>query len=152
MVSLPTAPSYEAKAAAEDGATAEEHARLKHRRYPPDAVRPGRLFAFSVEAYGLWGKEAAGFLRHAASRAAARSPGVQQLGGHGVSAVLGAWHAQFACALQKANVAALRGACGDARLWSDAGAAGAAGAEEAGVLATVEDLLACAADLAALAR
>ena len=142
MVSLPTATSYEAKAAAEDGATAEEHARLKHRRYPPDAVRPGRLFAFSVEAYGRWGKEAAGFLRHAASRAAARSPGVQQLGGQGGSAVLGAWHAQLACTLQKANVAALRGACGDARLWSDAGAAGAAGAEEAGVLATVEDLLA----------
>ena len=48
VVSLPTAPSYESKAAAADGATAEEHARLKHRRYPPDAVRPGRLFAFSV--------------------------------------------------------------------------------------------------------
>ena len=88
----------------------------------------------------------------AAGRAAARSPGVQQLDGRGASAVVGAWHAQLSCALQKANVAGLRGACGDARLWSDAGAADVVGAEEAGVLVAVDDVLACAAGLAALAR
>ena len=152
MVSFPTALSHEARAAEEDGATAEEYRRLKHRRYPADAVSPGRLYAFSVEAFERWDEEAARFLRHAASRAAARSPGVQLLGGSGVSAVLGAWHAQLSCALQKSNVAALRGASGDARLWSDAGAAGATGAEEAEVLAAVDDVLACAAELAALAR
>ena len=53
---------------------------------------------------------------------------------------------------QKANVAALRAACGDARTWNDVGAAGEAGWEEAGVRAAVDDGLACAEALAALAR
>ena len=152
VVSLPTAPSHETKAAAADGATAEEHARQKHRRYPADAVRPGRLCALSVEAYGRWSRESLRFLHHAAGRAAARSPGIQPLGGGGASAILGSWYAQLSCALQKANVAAVRGACGDARLWSDAGAAGDEGTEETGVLAAVDDVLACARALAGLAR
>ena len=64
--------------------------------------------------------------------------------------MLGRWHAHLSCCLQKANVAALRGACGDARSWSDAGAAGATGEAEIGVLPAVDEVLACAADLAAL--
>ena len=134
VVSLPTASSYEARATATDGATAELHARLKHVRHPAEAVRPGRLYALSVEAYGRWGEEANQLLHHAAARAAARSAGVHRLGGRGSSAVFGRWHAHLSCCLQKANVAALRGACGDARSWSDADAAGATGEAEIGVL------------------
>ena len=62
------------------------------------------------------------------------------------------WQEQLSCALQKANVTALRTACGDARTWNDAGAAGEAGVEETRVLAAVDDVLACAEALAALAR
>ena len=70
---------------------------------------------------------------------AARSAGVRRLGGRGASAVFGRWPAQLSCCLQKANVVALRGACGDARSWGDAGAAGVDGGEEIGVLAAVDE-------------
>ena len=149
VVSHPNAQTWEREAAQRDGATAEAAARGKHERYPPGAVRPGKLRAFSVESYGRWGEEAERFLKHAAGRAAARTPGVQRLGGRGTSAVLGSWHAQLSCVLQKANVAMLRGAMGDARTWAEGELP--AGAEEARVFESLEDLLAQATELADLA-
>ena len=46
VVSHPGAAAWEARAANEDGATAEAAAGAKHDRYPPDAVRSGRLTGF----------------------------------------------------------------------------------------------------------
>ena len=149
VVSHPGAASWEARAADEDGATAEAAARAKHDRYPEDAVRPGRLTAFSVESWGRWSKEAYRFLKRAAARSAVRSPGVQELGARGSSAVLGSWLTQLSCALQKANVAMLRGSAGDARAWPEGFTPG--GDEEARVFQALEDLLAQAADLARVA-
>ena len=141
VVSHPGAAAHEARAAEVDGATAEEAARDKHVRYPR-----GRLTAFSVETWGRWDTEAYRFLKHAAARAAVRSPGVREMGERGSSAVLGSWLTQLSCALQKANVAMLRGSAGDARAWPEGFSPG--GDEEARVFEALEDLLARAADLA----
>ena len=51
----------------------------------------------------------------AAGRASERHPCLAALGGQGASAVFSRWLAQLSCALQKANVACLRGAGAGAR-------------------------------------
>ena len=69
-----------------------------------------KLIAFSVETWGRWSPDAIDFLRRAAGRAAQRSPGLASLEEGGYNAVYAAWLRQPSCALQKANVACLRGA------------------------------------------
>ena len=62
--------------------------------------------------------------------------------------MLGSWHAQLSCALQKANVAALRGSFGDARTWAEGELP--EGEAEAEAFAALEELLANASELAGL--
>ena len=147
VVSHPGAPSNARDAAAEDGATALKAAHRKKARYPPEDVPGARLVAFSVETGGRWGDDALDFLRKAAGRAAQRHPGLASLEEGGSSAVFTSWLRQLSCALQKANVASLRGAAaGGARAGRGAHNAPRAG-EEAGeedddwLLEQVEELL-----------
>ena len=103
VVGHPCAQSWVREAAEVDGATAEAGVRRKVRRYPPEDLPSAKLVAFSVETWGRWAPGALEFLRRAAGRAAQRSPGLAR-------AVYAAWLRQLSCALQKANVACLRGA------------------------------------------
>ena len=64
----------------------------------------------AVETGGRWDQDALDFLRKAAGRAAQRHQGLSSLEGGGAPAVFATWLRQLACTLQKANVAALRGA------------------------------------------
>ena len=96
------------------------------------------------------------FLKRAAGRAAQRHPGLASLEGGGASAVFGSWLRQLSCALQKANVASLRGAAaGGARTGRGAnnapraGEVGGAEEEEDWLAEQVEELLVRAAGAAA---
>jgi len=110
VVGHPCAESWVREAAEVDGATAEAGVRRKVRRYPPEDLPSAKLVAFSVETWGRWAPGALDFLRRAAGRAAQRSPGLASLEEGEANAVCAAWLRQLSCALQKANVACLRGA------------------------------------------
>ena len=110
VVSHPGAPSNARAAAETDGATARKAALKKARRYPPEEVPNARLVALAVETGGRWDPDAVDFLKKAAGRAAQRHQGLSSLEGGGAAAVFATWLRQLACTLQRANVAALRGA------------------------------------------
>ena len=141
VVSHPGAPSHVREAAAEDGGTAEKAVLRKQARYPPAQVPSARLVVFSVETGGRWAEDALSFLKRAAGRAAQRHPGLASLEGEGGSVVFSSWLRQLSCALQKENVAALRGAAaGGAR--TTRGASNAPRTGEAEEEETEEDWLA----------
>ena len=110
VVSHPGAPSHARAAAETDGATARKAALKKAGRYPPEEVPNARLVALAVETGGRWDPDALDFLKKAAGRAAQRHQGLSSLEGGGAAAVFATWLRQLACTLQRANVAALRGA------------------------------------------
>ena len=110
VVGHPCAESWVRDAANVDGATAEVGVRRKLKRYPPEMLPSAKLVAFSVETWGRWAPEAVAFLKRAAGRAAQRSPGLASPDEGGANAVYAAWLRQLSCALQKGNVACLRGA------------------------------------------
>jgi hypothetical protein len=110
VVSHPGAQCAVRDAANEDGVTAQKAKERKMARYPPAEIPNSRLVAFSVETGGRWDKDALDFLKKAAGRAAQRHPGLASLEEGGSSAVFASWLRQLSCALQKANVAGLRGA------------------------------------------
>ena len=123
-----------------DPITADAGVQRKAVRYPLAVMPNAKLVAFSVETWGRWAPDAVDFLRRAAGRAAQRSPGLASLEEGGSNAVYAAWLRQLSCALQKANVACLRGAAaGGAR---NGGAGSPEGEEEDDWLAEqVDDLL-----------
>ena len=129
------------RAADRDAATAEGDAQGKHSRYPAWALPGGRLFPFSAEAFGRWGKEALDWLRDAAHATCRRNPQLAYLGEWGPPALLGAWHCRLSVALQRGNAACLLQA---GRLRGPADFAGDTGWEE-----DVDDLLREAAAAAA---
>ncbi len=110
VVGHPCAESWVRDAANVDGATAEVGVRRKLKRYPPEMLPSAKLVAFSVETWGRWAPGAVAFLKRAAGRAAQRSPGLASPDEGGANAVYAAWLRQLSCALQKGNVACLRGA------------------------------------------
>ena len=92
------------------------------------------------------------FLRRAAGRAAQRHAGLASLEGEGASVVLGSWLAQLSCALQKGNVACLRGAAAGGRRGARAAESRQEEEEPDWLEEAVKDLLAHAAACAAAAR
>jgi hypothetical protein len=124
------AQSWVREAAEVEGATAEVGVRRKVRRYPPEDLPSAKLVVFSVENWGRWAPGAVAFLRRAAGRAAQRSPGLASLEEGGANAVYAAWLRQLSCALQKANVACLRGAAAGGPRNSSSGEHAAEGGDE----------------------
>jgi len=142
VVPTPTAETYRAGAAREDGFAARRAAQAKHTRYPDAAGVPGRLVPLAVEAYGRWGEEGLAFLRAAAGRACLRCSALGALAEQGPPALLGAWLQKASVGLQKANAALLRSAAGSAASWVD---------PQTGLDTCALDILAMAEHLAAAA-
>ena len=127
---VPCAARWVREAAEVDGVTASAGARRKVTRYPSKKLPSVKLAAFSVETRGRWAPGAVDFLRRAARRAAQRSPGLASLEEGGANAVYAAWLRQLSCALQKANVACLRGAAAGGPRNSSSGEHAAEGGDE----------------------
>ena len=107
MVTHPEGSGWLHAAADADGAAAAGAADGKHRRYPALALPGGRLVPFSVETFGLRGKEATEWLHAAADAAAERDPQVAAAGNWGKIALLNAWQTRLSGAPQEANAACI---------------------------------------------